>query len=144
MELQGINHMTFSVSNLDRSIEFYENVLKAKKLMVGKRTAYFELCGQWIALNVQEEIRREEIHDSYTHIAFTVKQEEFQQWYDHLKEHDVQILEGRDRANEEGDSIYFQDPDGHKFEFHTGSLKERLNYYETNRTDFMFFDESLS
>lgn len=140
MELQGINHLTYSVSNLEQSITFYEKVLGAKKLMAGKRTAYFDLCGHWLALNVQQDIRREEILESYTHIAFTVKEEEFQQWYDHLKKHDVHILEGRERAGEEGESIYFLDPDGHKFEFHTGSLKDRLTFYETNRSDFTFYE----
>ncbi|MEB7040064.1 metallothiol transferase FosB [Staphylococcus gallinarum] len=125
----GINHLTFSVQNLNDSVDFYVKNLDAKLLYLEKKTAYLELAGIWIALN-QEDIPRNEIKFSYTHTAFTIKEEEVQFWYNKLTQNNVKILNGRKRHSEERRSIYFEDPDGHKLELHTGTMKERINFYE--------------
>ena len=36
MTIQGINHLLFSVSNLEQSIAFYETIFDAKLLFKGK------------------------------------------------------------------------------------------------------------
>ncbi len=77
MAIKGLNHFLFSVSDLDKSIQFYEKIFDAKLLVKGRSTAYFELAGIWLALNVEEDIPRNEINDSYTHIAFTIEEEEY-------------------------------------------------------------------
>ena len=140
MSIKGVNHFLFSVSDLESSIKFYQEVFEAKLLVKGKNTAYFDVNGIWIALNVEKDIPRNEIDFSYTHIAFSIEEEIFDEVYKKLRGLQVNILQGRPREIKDKKSIYFTDPDGHKFEFHTGSLVERLNYYKDEKSHLEFFD----
>lgn len=141
--IQSINHITYSVSDLSHSIQFYKKVLQGDLLVSGGKTAYFILGGVWLALNEEKDIPRNEIQFSYTHLASTIEEDEFEEWYEWLKQNHVNILDGRDRNIKDKKSVYFTDPDGHKLELHTGSLKDRLKYYKEEKPHMEFTDKGL-
>ncbi|PTI16976.1 metallothiol transferase FosB [Staphylococcus xylosus] len=132
--IQSINNVTYSVSDISKSIVFYKDILKAEILVESDKTAYFILGVLWLALKEEKDIPTNEIQYSYTHMAFTIDESKHEEWYQWLKDNDVNILEGRNRDIRDKQSIYFTDPDGHKLELHTGTLQDRLNYYKEEAT----------
>ncbi|MEH7564145.1 VOC family protein, partial [Priestia megaterium] len=81
-------------------------------LVKGKSTAYFNLNGLWLALNEEKNVPRSEIQYSYTHLAFSIAIESFDEAKELLKEHNVTILPGRSRDERDKKSLYFTDPHG--------------------------------
>ena len=125
----GLSHITFAVSDLQRSVDFYVGALGAKVLLRSERMAYLDAGGVWLALNLQ--VGKTKIDEtSYTHVAFHVSESLLEASSQRLANLGVKSDPGRIREAGEGRSIYFRDPDGHLLEFHTGSLLERLKSYK--------------
>lgn len=75
--IKSINHICYSVSNLDNSIRFYKDILCGELLVSGKTTAYLDIGGLWVALNEEKDIPRNEIQYSYTHTVFAIEESEY-------------------------------------------------------------------
>lgn len=126
--IKGISHLTFSVSDLEVSAAFYQQVFGAGLLFRETRTAYFDLAGLWLAL-VQENIPRQEVRQSYTHTAFAVDAADIETMAERLQRLGVPLVPGRSREAGEGMSLYFRDPDSHLLEVHAGDRETRIDAY---------------
>lgn len=126
-----LNHITFSVSNIQKAIIHYNIVFDTKPVAVGENLAYYNLDGIWFALNT-EHLKRIK---SYTHVAFTT--DDFPSLEHRLKRNGIHNELGRKRHLEEKMSLYIRDEDLNLIEFHQGNLEERLSHYEKNRRDIV-------
>ncbi len=132
----GINHITISVNSIDRSFRFYTDVIGLKPKLKWSRGAYFLAGNVWVALH-QEAAPIVQIRASYSHLAFTVTEDQFAAIRASVVSGHVSEWQ---ENKTEGDSIYFLDPDGHQLEVHKGSLESRLQRAkETPWDKFEFF-----
>lgn len=119
--ISGLNHLTLSVANLDRSLAFYSGLLGLAIRWRGPAAAYLETETLWLALVVDADVRRGALPE-YSHAAFSVAAPDLPDWISRLTEAGVVKWQ----ESERGDSFYFLDPDGHKLELHSGNLKGRF------------------
>jgi catechol 2,3-dioxygenase-like lactoylglutathione lyase family enzyme len=118
----GANHFTISVKDLQKAFHFYRDVLGFRPLMKHSRGAYFLAGELWFCLDVADQESRKSESD-YTHLAFSVESEHFQTVVEKIKSSGATIWK---ENVSEGQSLYFLDPDGHRFEIHVGNWKTRL------------------
>lgn len=117
--LRGLNHITLAVTDLDRSLDFYSQVLGMKAHVRWDKGAYLSLGDLWICLSCDEA----QPGQDYSHIALDIAEGDFHAFAEKLRA--AQVAEWKQNRSE-GLSIYFLDPDGHKLEVHSGDLRSRL------------------
>lgn len=138
--VQGISHITFVVSNLDRMEEILSTILDARKVydsgeaMFSLSKERFFLVGDgaesvWIATMEGDSLPTQ----TYNHVAFKIADAEYDTYLRRVRKIGLQLREGRPRVEGEGRSIYFYDHDNHMFELHTGSLNDRLRRYANSK-----------
>lgn len=134
----GINHITIAVKDLNTSFTFYKDVLGFKPLLKHSKGAYFLAGDFWFCLDLDNNTRKEALPE-YTHFAFTVEEKNFSKMAEKIKLSGAKIWK---ENKSEGESLYFQDPNGHKLEIHVGSWKTRLQTIKENpwKTELEFFD----
>ena len=118
--LQGLNHITIAVSDLERSLAFYTGLLGMKAHVRWDGGAYLSLGGVWFCLSCDNPVPSLD----YSHIALDIAEQNFTPFAAKLREAGVPEWQ---QNSSEGQSVYFLDPDGHKLEAHCGSLQTRLN-----------------
>ena len=117
--ISGLNHLTLAVSELDRSLDFYTQLLGLRAHVRWDGGAYLSLGQLWLCLSLDQASPTQD----YSHVALTVAQSDFARCAEKLRR--AGVTEWKQNRSE-GDSLYFLDPDGHKLEIHSGDLQTRL------------------
>ena len=119
--ITGLNHLTLAVSDLDRSVAFYSELLGFSIRMRGPSSAYLEAGTFWLAL-IRDTNARDGPSAEYSHVGLSVASSELPLLAKKLMGMGVRSWQESDS----GESFYFLDPDGHKLELHSGNLRRRL------------------
>jgi len=126
--LTGLNHLTLAVTDVERSVGFYRDLLGFSLAAVWDGGAYLALGDLWLCVSLDPARAAMPSGAAapgadYTHYAFSIAQQDFAPFCARLRAAGAQ--EWR-RNRSEGDSFYFLDPDGHQLEAHVGDLASRL------------------
>ncbi|AKE10069.1 fosfomycin resistance glutathione transferase [Serratia liquefaciens] len=120
--LTGLNHLTLAVSDINRSFDFYNNLLGFVPHARWQTGAYLSLGELWLCLS-WDDARAVNSAKDYTHYAFSVEPADFAKVASRLRQAGVDEWKTN---RSEGASLYFLDPDGHQLEIHGGDLASRL------------------
>jgi catechol 2,3-dioxygenase-like lactoylglutathione lyase family enzyme len=145
-ELSGINHLALVCKNMDRTIDFYTNVLgmpltKTIDLPDGRGKHYFFDCGGgdqlaffWFpdgpdSVSAKEYRRITATPGTMNHVAFDVSPDKIEEYRERLVGMGIECTEVVNHDDSERQvsddvsattfvrSIYFKDPDGTQLEF---------------------------
>lgn len=130
--IEGLSHITFIVSDLERTSRLFVEGLGATQIYNSgdehfshSAEMFFKLGGLWIAIMEGAPLKER----SYNHTAFYVDDSLLDQYRTRLQQLGATVLPDRKRVKGEGRSIYFYDYDNHLFELHSGTLEQRLKSY---------------
>jgi fosfomycin resistance protein FosX len=130
--INGISHLTFIVKDLERASTFFTSIFEAEEIYSSgdktfslSREKFFLINGLWICIMEGDSVSIR----TYNHIAFSIRDEEFEIYESRIRALGVDVRPSRARVKEEGRSLYFYDFDNHLFELHAGALLERLERY---------------
>ena len=136
----GLSHVTFIVRDLDRMEQILTSLLGAVRVYDSGADTFslsaerFFLIGSgddatWVAIMQGDAA----LPRSYNHVAFQVHAADIAGMRRIVEELGLECRSPRSRVGGEGESLYFYDDDNHLFELHTGSLRERLAVYRSQR-----------
>jgi len=130
--IDGISHITFMATDLERTAKLLCQGLGAKEVYDSSernfsisREKFFTIGGVWLAVMEGKPVDR-----SYRHVAFKVNADDLPALEARLRSLGAEIQPSRPRVDGEGQSLYFYDFDNNLFELHTGTLEQRLERYQ--------------
>ena len=130
--VEGLSHVTFIVSDLERMSRFLETVFEAREVYASgedtfslSREKFFLIGDVWVAIMEGEPLSER----TYNHVAFKIAETAFDEYVARVRRSGAVMKEPRPRVEGEGRSVYFYDFDNHLFELHTGTLADRLARY---------------
>jgi len=118
--INGINHITLSVNNIERTFWFYKDILNLKPIMKSQTSCYFLAGNTWIAFVLENDNQERRL---YSHIALNCEKAEMDIFKKRMEENGIRKWQENET---EGESIYFLDPSGNKLELHCTSLADRI------------------
>ena len=136
--IRGLNHVTFAVADLSRSLAFYRDVLGFRVAALWAEGAYLEAGPLWLCLSLDPQSVQQPARD-YTHVAFDVDGAGFEAIRARLQSACAPTWKDN---RSEGASHYFLDPDGHRLELHVGSLRSRLDHYRATSHEGVTINEA--
>jgi len=107
--IYGLNHITFVVSDVEKSFKFYTDVLGLTPHLKWEEAAYLHAGNFWLCLYKGEPAPS----DDYSHLALSVKHEDYDALKARLQNENIEHWR-RDAVNE--GSVYIYDPDKRKLE----------------------------
>ena len=113
LSIKSFDHIALSVSDIDRSIDFYEDVLLLQQI---DRPA-FQFPGAWFAFPGGQSLHLigKEGHQGTRAHHFAVCIENQAEWIAHLQQHGVEFSGPKPRPDGI-QQIFFTDPDGNLIE----------------------------
>lgn len=126
MQVEGFNHLTLNVRNLDDTITFYTDILRMTLRHRGRSDAYLEWGSAWICIVEKRDFPDVPPHRlGLNHVAFYIEESDFQRAVSQLIDHGVTLVRGPLRRGS-GWTVNFIENNGIEFELHTSTLQERL------------------
>jgi catechol 2,3-dioxygenase-like lactoylglutathione lyase family enzyme len=128
IKVTELDHIVLNVKDIDRSLDFYANVLGLKierldEFRAGKIGFPSVRINEHTIIDLSRmkdgNGATEDIHRNLNHFCLVVEKEDFSGIVDYLKGHNVSILTGpisRWGARGRATSVYFHDPDANEIE----------------------------
>lgn len=121
-DIVGIAHFSIPVSDVQRSRDFYCNVVGCKHLFSAPKghMSFIDAGGVCLILVKQSGPVNPVLHSSEgVHHSFTIAPDQFENALARLKAHGVELIGEEDRQGGvvNGPRVYFRDPDGTVLEF---------------------------
>lgn len=113
--IESVDHVGLTVSDLDRSIEFYRDLFDFEILekFGDARQAFLRVGDIVIGLYEVEGYKNQE--NTKNHLSFYVDEQDFDDAVDEINEKEIPIVFGPDNLRK-GKSVVFLDPDGNQIE----------------------------